>query len=392
MADAPVAVIDARGITKPDFWAFFNWTVAEYKRIYGSDIYVEPDSQDGQMLAIWAAGGNDANDMAVAIYNSFRPDYAQGAGLSSVVKINGIQRKTPSYSTVELQIVGEAGTVIPAGSVVLDDRRHEWRLNQDVTIPLSGEAFVGATCSTLGAIRAAPRTITTIGDGVIGWQEVANLAEAAPGAEIETDVQLRRRQTISTMLPARSILDGLNGGIASIYGVQRMRVYENDLGIDAFGIPAHSIAAVVEGGDSYDIARVLMNKKGSGVGTFGTTSVLVPDAANVPKRIFFSRPRAVPVSWYIELVAHPGYTKPIEKRLVQALVDWTNDLGIGNPVILPEARLPIQLYGDPDEKTYRVTSVKVARDRDIGGLADLDMAFDEVAQCYPEYVHLTARF
>lgn len=46
------------------------------------------------------------------VYNAFSPSTAQGAGLSSVVKINGIRRKTASYSTVDLRIVGQVGTIV----------------------------------------------------------------------------------------------------------------------------------------------------------------------------------------------------------------------------------------------------------------------------------------
>ena len=68
-----------------------------------------------QFLGIVAAAINDSNAAAVAVYNSFSPATAQGNGLSSVVKINGITRLVASNSTVDLTVVGIAGTTITNG-------------------------------------------------------------------------------------------------------------------------------------------------------------------------------------------------------------------------------------------------------------------------------------
>ena len=59
---------------------------------YGSDAVLTPDSQDGQLLAVFAQAIYDNGQALIAIYNSFSPATAQGAGLSSLVKINGLAR------------------------------------------------------------------------------------------------------------------------------------------------------------------------------------------------------------------------------------------------------------------------------------------------------------
>ena len=103
----PVCTIDENGIFKPDYADALAYLEAEFRAIYGEDIYIEPDSQDGQMLAIFAAAIDGCNAQAVAIYNAFSPSSARGVGLSSVVKINGIKRLVASYSTVDLVITGQ---------------------------------------------------------------------------------------------------------------------------------------------------------------------------------------------------------------------------------------------------------------------------------------------
>ncbi len=72
----------------------------------------------------------------IAAYNSFSPGFAQGAGLSSIVKINGIARKVPSNSQCVVTIVGQAGAQITNG--IIGDNLNlgtQWALPALVTIP-----------------------------------------------------------------------------------------------------------------------------------------------------------------------------------------------------------------------------------------------------------------
>lgn len=382
----PVCTVDATGIHKPSFQECFDYFVTKYQSIFGPDVYIEPDSQDGQTLAIFAAALDDANSMAVEIYNAFRPDYAQGAGLSSVVKINGISRKVPSYSNADIRIIGQAGSVIRDG-VVSDQAGNQWSLPSVVEIPSSGEITVPAICQTIGAIYAPPRTINQISTPTLGWQEAINETASSIGNPVESDVELRDRQTISTMIPSIGPIDGLRGAVASLPGVSRFRIYENDSGvIDGHGLPLYSLSAVVSGGLATEIAATIAKKKSGGVRTYGDTYQLVMDSSGVERRIYFSRPIKVPISWYIELQSKAGFTIDVQNAIRDALVDWTNEIIIGGTIVLPEARLPVQLYGSPREKTYRILTVAVARDGLPPTYDDINLAYQEEAYVTPDDV------
>ena len=83
MTSPTAASITDTGITAPTFAEIYSYLVGQYQGIFGADIYITPDSQDGQFLAIIAAAINDSNAAAIAIYNSFSPATAQGQALSS---------------------------------------------------------------------------------------------------------------------------------------------------------------------------------------------------------------------------------------------------------------------------------------------------------------------
>ncbi len=80
-----------------------------YRGIYGQDIYLGADSQDGQFMALLANAIHDCNGQTLSVYNAYSPSTAQGNGLSSVVKINGIRRKSATYSTCDFLCVGQVG-------------------------------------------------------------------------------------------------------------------------------------------------------------------------------------------------------------------------------------------------------------------------------------------
>lgn len=375
----PVCTIDENGILKPDYQQVLEYVQAEFRSIYGQDIYIEPDSQDGQMIAIWARGIDDCNAMAVEVYNSFSPSTARGVGLSSNVKLNGLTRHQATYSTVDLLITGQVGTTITDG-IAQDADGTQWMLPSPTVIPVSGDITVTATAQQPGARLALPGTVETIGTPTRGWQSVTNLSAAVPGEPIETDAELRRRQSVSTALPSLTVFEGTIGAVASISGVSRYRGYENDTSVtDGDGIPPHSISLVVEGGDAQAIGQAIADKKTPGTGTYGSTAVTVVDNYGVARTIRFYRPTLAAIKVAITLTALPGYTAAIEASIKQAVVDFLLGLQIGEDVEWAEVFVPANVALLPGSKTYKISALTIGKNAGPMGTSDLVIAFNEAA-------------
>ena len=211
------AYVDLTGIHAPTFAEVRDFLVTQFQAIYGTDIVVDESTQDGQLIGVFALAIADANAACIQVYNEFSPSTAQGAGLSSMVKINGIARSLPSNSMVPLMITGQTGTVILNG-VAMDAASQRWNLPPSVVIPPGGQILVTGTADTPGAIHALPGTIVRIATVTLGWQEVINPNAATPGAPVESDAQLRIRQTTSTALPSQTILSGIVGAVLAVPG------------------------------------------------------------------------------------------------------------------------------------------------------------------------------
>ncbi|EGN4908572.1 hypothetical protein IHZ02_003354 [Salmonella enterica] len=385
------ATVTAEGISAPDYQTILDTLTSYFQQIYGSDAYLEPDSKDGQMVALVALAVHDANNTAISVYNCFSPVTGYGAALTSNVKINGIARKGATNSTVDLLLTGTAGTTITNGTVK-DTNNVIWRLPASVVIGVDGTATVTAICSNSGAVAALAGTITTINTPTRGWTSVTNPAAATVGAPAETDAELRIRQGQSVAIPSITPFEGVDGAIANIAGVTRHKLYENDTGkTDGNGLPPHSISAIVDGGDVTEIARTIRGNKGQGVRTWGKTSVTVPDKYGNPHIISFSRPTDVPVYGKITLKVFAGYTSQIGVQIQQAVADYIKRLMIGDPVLLSRIYSPANLgvVSGGNARYYDIQELLIGKSPETAAAANINIAYDESASCKPENIIIT---
>ncbi|MEE3504825.1 hypothetical protein QN399_00860 [Pseudomonas sp. 10C3] len=390
MASSTAPTISATGITAPTYADVLNYLKTSFQSIYGADTYLENDSQDGQFLSVIALAISDANASVMGSYFSFSPNTAQKTGLSSNVKINGIARAVPTNSEADLTIVGQAGTQIISG-IVQDQSSNNWALPALVTIPPSGTITATSICSTPGAVAAGINQINKIITMTRGWQTATNASAASAGAPVETDATLRQRQKTSTALPSRTVLEGTTGAVANVPGVTRYATYDNDTGAaDANGIPAHSIAIVVEGGDLTAIAAAIASKKGPGGGTFGTTSVTVPDAYGTPITVNFSRPTYRAIGAAVSIKALTGFVTATGVALQQAVSDYANQVAIGGgPSGTVEWADALTVANSvPFSSTFKLTALSLSGPGGPG-VPDVPLTFNQAASCTPASVILT---
>lgn len=388
--------IDATGIRAPAYEDILASLEASYTNIFGSDVSLDPSTQDGGWLAYLASMQNDTNQATIAAYNAYSPTYAQGAGLSSLVKINGLRRDAASNSTVLASIAGVAGTLIPAG-IGDDGFGNQWTLPANTVIPNTGAIIVTLTCQTPGNVTLASGASLTIATPQQGFQSITTTAEATLGAPVETDAALRGRQAISTSLPAQTPLEAILAAVANVAGVEQYSIYENDTDlVDANGIPSHSIAVVVLGGDAQTIAQVIQEKKSPGCGTYGTTQEIVLDPAGVPDTINFFYATQVTVYAVVTIQPLAGYISTTGPLITAAVAAAIGQASIGNTVYLNRLWAPANLSGDAAlsvaggltqkqldllSASYNVTGIAIGTAPNPTGTTDLPIAFDQIPIC-----------
>lgn len=384
------STVTASGITAPDYQTILTTITNYFYQIYGADAYLEPDGKDGQMIALVSLAIHDANNTAIACYNSFSPSTGLSEALTRNVKINGIARKAATNSTVDVTLTASTVVTVTNGSVK-DSNNIIWNLPTSVTIPMEG-ITVTATCASTGPVAAVIGSVNQINTPTRGWTAVTNAAAATVGTAVETDAQLRLRQTQSVALPSLTPFDAVDGALANVTGVTRHKLYENDTGtVDSNGLPVHSLAAIVDGGDADVIAQTIRGKKGQGVSTFGTTAISASDTYGNPHTIYFSRSSNVPVYVSITIKAFSGYTTQVGEDMKTAIAAYINSLTIGDDVLLSRIYSPANLgvVSGGASRFYDITNLQIGKTAGSVAASNIVVAFNESASCTTSNITIT---
>ncbi|ATF73885.1 baseplate J/gp47 family protein [Pasteurella multocida] len=325
-----------------------------FKRIYGQNINIDPDTPDGQMIGILGQIKVDLEELAEDVYRQLDPDLATGAWLEQRVAYAGLVRRKASYSYLRSVILtGDPYTEIN-NLIVSDTNKTRWILEQKATLNESGSARADFRSEELGAFSLNANTQLTIETITLGLNSVTTSVDAEIGIEEETDSQLRQRFAKSRAKNATNSAEAIEGGIGDLADVKQVIVLENNTSqTDNIGIPSHSINVVVEGGNETDIAQVIYKNKGAGIGLQGQTSVNL--MINGKQRtIKFDKATPVDVHISMTLVRYEDFTE-IDKDEVKRMLSNVK-FKIGEDVSLSRLYSPINTVGG-----FWVKSLKIGR-------------------------------
>lgn len=387
----PVFKVTAEGITAPSFDEILDFYKNQARLIFGTDINLDEDTQDGQLLALFALALHNVNAQAIATYNTFSPKTAKGAGLDVVVAVNGLKRKTATHSQADLTIIGQVGTEIKNG-IASDSFENKWLLPPLVVIPTKGEITVTATAEKAGAITAEIGAIATISTPTLGWQSVTNRTPAKVGNAEESDAELRARQAYSTALPSVSLWDGIVSSLSNLEGVKRVSGTKNDTDTtDENGIPAHSIAMIVDGGQIEDIGKTIYLKKGEGVGTYGKVKTVYVDETGYPNEIKFNRPEIVNV--FVKLTVKPSATfiSSVKTEIQERVTAYVNSLPIGVSVNAGRVLAStIKQNGVLDDR-FDVEALEMGTHASVLSVQSIPIKWNQAGQCALENVTIEVK-
>lgn len=346
MAYSP-PTIDVSGLVVPSYNDILEYLVDATKRIFGDDVYLDSDSQDYQLLSAFALMTYDVCQCLILDYNSHNPTTATGVSLDRVASYVGITRTEGSASSCMVTVTGTPGTVISYGSVG-DENGYLWQLEKEFTIPSAGSIDVLATCTLDGPIQAPIGTINQIKTPTLGWTSVTNKYPATLGLEVEADSRLRERIRYSASLSATSVMDSIISNLYLIDNVLDVKGFENYTSTyDDLNLPPHSIAMVVEGGDSTAIAQCIYDHKTPGTATYGTTDVVIKTESGREIEISFSRPTYSVVTVVVNVVSLDTYTDNVKQAIIDNVINAFRQFEIGQSIYSSSLYIEV-LAANPD--------------------------------------------
>jgi hypothetical protein len=143
-----------------------------------------------------------------------------------------------------------------------------------------------------GPVTTPDGSIIQIVTLISGFNAVTNDIPGVPGRLIETDVEARLSYLKRIAMRSTNMLESIKARLYNnVQGVVSVACFENDTDFtDADGRLPHSIEVVVDGGDSGEIARQIMETKVNGINTNGTEVAEVVDNDGNFHTIRFNRP------------------------------------------------------------------------------------------------------
>ena len=236
-------------------------------------------------------------------------DSASAVGLDRIGARVGNTRKAATFSTVNVDITGTEGTVIPIGLIRTVSgtgaRFKADNIETTYTIPAGLTVTVPFKAETAGAVIAAAGTITE-GASVTGIDSTTNPLDATVGNAIETDAVYRARIKSDLAAQGNATIPAIRANVLNIATVTAVSVFENASHItDGDGRPPHSFQAFIQSspptGDEVEIRETIFESKPAGIQSFGTDTGTHTDTDGQVYQIDFERTATVDIYVKIDL-------------------------------------------------------------------------------------------
>lgn len=351
---------------------------------FGADIDTSELTPLGKFLRIEAYDQALIEELAEQIYYSIFPSTAEGTSLDRLSPFFGLTRNQATPARFKVKVIGKEGVTVPLAdkfrvcteSSITYYNTKEETLVADSTLgedtgENSGSCIITVECEEKGEIgNVIPSEINKILTGTNGISKVIGLSVEDLGTETESDYKLRQRMYSARGGLGSCTKDSIIAALMAVTDVTSVSVAVNETDeTDAAGRPPRSFQCYVEGGDEYDIAKTIFDKKPIGIKTYAppleegeemddspNKHIVINDAGGHEHTIHFSRTTQIDV--YVDMDIHTTAEFPTDgvDKVRKAVSDYINDLGVGKSVILSTLYEVIHSVDGVEEVTYLALS------------------------------------
>lgn len=275
-------------------------------------------------------------------YDFLNKNNAEGVSLDNLGAIINIPRLSGIKSTVDVQVSGTEGAVIPVNfKRSVEDTLEPFQTTQSHTLPAAGSQplVIEMTALNDGPVAAIAGTLNQ-GTLPAGVTTMINAVDATLGTYDETDEEYRIGLTTRLAALAAATVPAIKAALLTTTAVASAAVFENDTSVPDSSLtpvlPPHSIRALVSGGADQDIIDTLGVKKGAGTYTDGTVSGTYTDPTDGQTfPIRFSRVTLIDIYVTVTVTSKDSnYPASGDQDIEDAILALTWE--VGEDVILPK--------------------------------------------------------
>lgn len=239
------------------------------------------------------------------------------------------------------------------------------------------------TSTTYDSQESKVGQISSIRTPVLGWRGVTNPYYVFPSTGVETDEDYRFRGKLLQQ-PAMGKYTTILMAIKSVRGVVYENVQQNTSRSETnSGITNNGLSVTVMGGNEDDIALALFNTVSEGISTVGNIVKQVKDINGFPHEVRFSRPVIKPLQISMSLITYPDFPSNGNARIKQAIVEWFNNLNVGEDIHYSRLYEPINSIGG-----FAVKNLKFGYKGGTLSLEDVVIQHNEIATISAEDINI----
>lgn len=348
-----------------------------------STVTLSSDSVNGVDVVINSVGGLYSIKYTIDGYLSESPAVIVATGSKDTTARDIADRLVDAVNSQTSYLVASRNNDNSVKIIILDQSRiGNFTVTGSCTIVRSYSP-VYVTSTTYDSQESRVGLITAIRTPVMGWRGVSNPFYIFPSTGIETDEEYRRRGKI--------LLQSSSGKYASIImAIKSVRgvVYENiqqntSPNTTNSGIVNNGVAITVMGGNEDDIALAIFNSVSEGIMTSGEIVKTVKDINGASHEVRFSRPVIKPIQITMSLITYPDFPTNGNAQIKQAIVEWFNNLNVGEDIHYSRLYEPINSI-----RGFAVKNLKFGYKGGTLSLEDVIIKSNEIATISAEDINI----
>lgn len=324
--------LSPKGFNRPNQHDIKEEMDKQQRKFFGVNVNLNNKSPNGIINGILSYFFAKLYEEQEELWHAGHPSEAEGVQLDYLASFFGKRRARPQYAMGTFTFVGTPGYTVPYGRLFAKQDGTQYFLLRDVTLNENGigEGMLNALShGTKG--NAAPNTVTVQVEPDSDITEVYNASPIIGGVDKESDDSLRSRMLDAPAAIGSGTINAIYADLYAVNGVTSVLVKNNNTASEVDGLPPHSNAVYVQGGDDQAIAEALMNNN-VGLQFFGAQYYDVDDAGGHPHKIGFTRAKEKTIYIKAEIKASSDTTNlsDVIKNDLIALVGGVDNDGIAH--------------------------------------------------------------
>jgi uncharacterized phage protein gp47/JayE len=341
------------------------------------------ESPDGQLIEIMAFEISHAWDELDLVHRSYDPNSATGYSLKNIGALTGVPYGVAERSSATISLQGVIDTIVPAGSVFSDADGNTFTSVYNGTIDGNIEVYADLP----GPIPVPSGSIINIETTVTGLTGVTQDQAGFIGTLPQTESFYRNIRNRTVLRNFTSVADVIQARLLEA-GVAQAEILNNDTNLPIDGVPAQTIQVTVgeidTGVTDEEIAQIILETKGLGCPTFGSTSVVVTDTQGFTHTINFNKAAPVDVWINLDVTFLTEDSAGAESDIREALGIHINSLLAGEDVIWSRLFEFITPYGKA-----QINSLEIGRSAGALAAANIVITSAEYAQTEDGLIGIT---